>query len=178
MRMKVIVLPVIVCAQASAAFGAPSISSVPLATVPAVSGSASHTSHYRHYGHYRHSGHSYGHYRHYGHYHHDASVGDAMAAGSGDTGESFVRDGRRYYWHFHNGHRFYSSRPEAGDGSEPEMTVGEDLDAPLSREERAERAARIHKAQARLAAVEQRVAHQRHLHRLHEIATKPRQKHK
>ena len=106
---------------------------------------------------------------------HDSA--DSGDGGAGDE-QSFVRGGRRYYWHNRNGHRFYSSRPEPGDSTGPDLGVGEDLDAPLSREEREQRAARMQHAQARLAAVERRVARQRHLLRLREMAAKqkPRRK--
>ncbi|MBV9850931.1 MAG: hypothetical protein JO250_14760 [Armatimonadetes bacterium] len=129
---------------------------------------------YRHYRHYRH-------YKQYGRYHYGRGYGDSASTNSsgglsGDNGDSFVRDGRRYYWHYRNGHRYYSSRPDAGDSAGEDMGVGEDLEAPLSREERAQRAARMQKAQARLAALEERVARQRHLHRLHEMAAKPTRK--
>ena len=108
-----------------------------------------------------------------------SGVVPAGTPGGSDTArgdeQSFVRDGRRYYWHYRNGHRFYSSRPEPGDATVCRLGgVGADLDAPLSREERAQRAARMQKAQAHLAAVEKRVARQRHLLRLREQAAKPK----
>ena len=131
---------------------------------------------YHHYRHYRH-------YGHYGRYHYGRGYGDSASTNSsgglsGDNGDSFVRDGRRYYWHYRNGHRYYSSRPNAGDEAGEDTGGGADLEAPLSREERAQRAARMQKAQARLAALEERIARQRHLHRLHEMAAKPTRKHK
>ena len=149
----------------------------PPAAPPVATGSGSGFHHFRHYGHYHH----YGHYSHYGHYQHSGSdragTFPVIPPDSGGDEESFVRDGRRYYWHNRDGHRFYSSHPEPGDTVGPDLGIGEDLDAPLSPEEYAERAARMQHAQARLAAVEKRVARQRHLVRLRELAAKPRLRH-
>ena len=155
-------------------------------TPPAATSGGSGSGHgSRHYGHFRH----YGHYRHYGHFRHYGTSGhgqdvagpDASPNGGGGSAgpeESFMRDGRRYYWHYRGGHRFYSSRPEPGDNTGPDMGVGQDLDAPLSRTEQAQRAARVHQAQLRLAAIEKRVAHQRHLRNLEAKAARPKHRHK
>ena len=129
--------------------------------------------------HYSHHFHHYGRFWHYGHFHHYAQPKAAPPTGSGtgDVAPSFERDGRRYYWRTQNGHRFYSSHPEPGDSAAPDLTGGNDLDAPLSREERAQRAARMQHAQAHLAAVEKRVARQRHEMHLRERAPGPKPRH-
>ena len=156
---------------------APAVGAAPAGTpvAPAAPPSAPPSGGGHHYHHYHH----HGHFRHYGHFRHgDSGASSPVGGDNGDDQsagkQSFERDGRRYYWHTRNGHRFYSSRPEPGDGTGPDLGGGEDLDAPLSREERAQRAARMQHAQAHLAAVERRVARQRHQVRLQLLEAKPK----
>lgn len=143
----------------------------PPAAPPSVGATGTGYHHYRHYGHYRHWGRYSGHYRHYGTA--ANALGSPGATGSAaGTEDSFVKDGRRYYWHYRSdGHRYYSSHPDASDATGLNLGPGEDLEAPQSREERA---ARIQQAQARLAAIEKRLARQRHQRRLQEKAILPK----